>query len=110
MYDDFDIEYYEKKTQESLVFINSQELVKININEINVNDKIIINYYPQSQIYIYDLYTKFGIVTEIKYEVNDDKLFFIKLKNDNDIYDASHGYLNIYSRGYNYTIYKIIDS
>jgi hypothetical protein len=106
-YDTYDIEYFEKQNENSLIFINSLELIEINVKDIVIGDKIVINYYPDSQKHIYDLYTKYGLVTDYIVNDSEDELSFFKLRNENTSYNASHGCIGLYSRGYWFNIYKI---
>lgn len=108
IYNRYNIKYFDEQYDETINFINLHELIKISYDEIKVGDKIVINYYPELQKYIYKLYTKYGIVTKIDSTTRDyDYLTYIKLANKNNSYTASHGQVGMYSRGYDYNIYKL---
>jgi hypothetical protein len=106
MDDIYDIEYYEEQINHIEKFKGNNNLIKINEEDIKINDKIIIYFYPCSQKYYHQLYPKYGKVININNKYS--KLFDnIELLNDFDNYNASHGIVSDYSRGYDYTIYKI---
>jgi hypothetical protein len=114
MYEQEDINVFNEETIKMNNFknkFNDKNWVNINdnIDKLKINDIIIIEYYPNSQKYIYDLYPKFGVITKIldKQTYNNDLLRNIILNNSIIEYDASHGQYNMYSRGYDYSITKI---
>lgn len=101
-YDEYDINYFEEKEEEIKNYIGKNEIEEINYSQIKVGDKIIINFYPYSQKYIYILYPKYGKVIE-----NIDKNNII-IKNDKKIYNIFHEGVSIINNGYDYRIFRII--
>ena len=79
---------------------------EINIDDLKINDIIIINYTPNSQRYIYDLYPKFGKIIRIE-DSNILENIYLNYQ-DNDI-NASHDWCGYYgnTRSYNYNIIKL---
>jgi len=111
MYNQYDIDNFNNETNKKNEFKNkfNNYIFINNIDKLKINDIVIIEYYPYSQKYIYNLYPKFGkIINILNLELyNDDILSIIILQNNNEIYNASHGQYNMYNRGYDYDIIKI---
>jgi len=108
-YDENEITYYEEQTEEVKKFINNKETIDINDNDIRLGDEIVIYFYPCSQKYIYTLYPKYGKVIENKNTQDVEyTLFNVILKNNNEIYNAFHDGLGIYSRCFDYKVVKLI--
>jgi hypothetical protein len=61
-YDDYEIEEYEKTTEEIQSQIANKKLKKVKLNEINIDDVVYICFSPCSQKYIYTLVPKLGKV------------------------------------------------
>ena len=83
-------------------YLNKKK-VQININELNINDIIFIEFFPDSQKYIYDLYPKFGKIINIK-----DNIIIKNLNNQEEF--LLHDSVSYYGTtlGYAYYIYKFI--
>ena len=85
-YDDYEIEQYEKITEDIKSIIAEKKLTKVNINEINIDDMVYITFYPCSQKYIYSLVPKIGKVVSIEnkdfinYNNEEEKCLILKLK------------------------------
>jgi hypothetical protein len=113
-YDEYDIENYENIQFKIETFIGVSKTLDIHeyeLNQIEIGDKIIVYYYPFSQKYIYNLYPKYGIVTNIKYFENQLlDLNSITLKNDTNEYSANQEGVGLYSRGFDVVIKKIISN
>lgn len=108
-YDEDEFNYYEEQTEEVKKFINNKEILDINYNDIRIGDKIVVYFYPASQKYMYTLYPKYGEVIKDKNKENEEHtLFQVILKNDNEIYNAFHDGLGIYSRCFDYKVVKLI--
>lgn len=106
-YDDNEEAYY--FSQQELVnnYKNGYELEDIGIDEIKLGDKVIINFYPCSQKYIYTLYPKYGTVIQI----NDNREDYdgIIIQNENTTYNLLFGNLSPYSAAYDYYIRLLKD-
>lgn len=74
---------------------------KIDREDILLNDLIIVHFYSDSQKNEYELYPKYGVVTNV-----DSKFDKIIITNNYNSYSASHGKIAYYSRGYDYTILR----
>jgi hypothetical protein len=96
----------------------TKDWFRINFSDVKVGDFIIINFYPDSQRYIDELYPKFGKVCKIDSEVipsnnihSDITIERLTLVySDNEI-NAAHPWCSFYgnSRGYCYDIYRLDD-
>ena len=95
---------YEQITQEIQNILVNKQMIKINIEDININDTIYIIYMPYSQRYIYLLHPKYGTVISI-----DNNNIIIKNIN-NETENMLHDNISYFgdSLGYEYIIYKII--
>ena len=115
-YDDYEVDEYEKTTEEIKLIISNKKLKKVNLNEINIDDTVYICFYPCSQKYIYTLGPKLGKVISIENKTttnyNDEEahMVYIKIKNHkNLIEDLLHpgvSYMG-HSLGYDYLIYLV---
>ena len=100
-------EDYDNKTNIINNYINNYHLnknkIEINVNELQINDIILIEFIPDSQKYLYDLYPKFGIIINIK-----DDIIIKNINNEEEL--MFHGNISYYgsSLGYSYNIYKFI--
>lgn len=96
MCDPYNIEFFEEQNKLAEQFLGDKlNWIKIWEEDIVLNDKIAIHFYPNSQKYIYDLYTKYGVVTT--YDNDIDNMI---ITNDIGSYYATHC-----SKSYSYTIY-----
>jgi hypothetical protein len=83
----YEYEDYELKMDSVNEFINDQiksgkKFKEIELNELKLNDLVIVKFYPRSQKYLYDLYPRYGYVTninkeylELTYEDNNENIF-----------------------------------
>jgi hypothetical protein len=108
-YDEDDINYYNKQSDEVEKFIINKKIININESEIKIGDKIVIYFTPYSQKYIYTVYPKYGEVIEDSNDPYQEfSLMNIIIKNDKQIYNAYHEELGLYGRCYDYKIIKLI--
>ena len=115
-YNDYEIEEYEKITNEIKSIISNKKINKVNLDEININDTVYICFYPCSQKYIYTLTPKIGKVVSIEnksfinYNEEEENVIYIKISNTkNEIEDLLHpgvSYMG-HSLGYDYIIYLV---
>lgn len=101
--------------------IADKKLIPRKLSEINVGDKVYINFYPNSQKYIYTLYPKLGTVKNIKiYELDDcelddcelDDYEFPSITIENykgEVEELFHNGVSYYgdSLGYDYSIFLV---
>ena len=106
-YDDEEINFYEDQEIKIKEFIGLSKYEEIYKDEIKLGDKIVINFYPDSQKYIYMLYSKYGEIIKIE-DKDEYNLFSIILKNDTTEYNAFHLGVGLYGRGFEYRIIKLI--
>ncbi len=115
-YDDYEIEEYEKTTEEIKSQITNKKLKKVNLNEINIDDIVYISFFPCSQKYIYTLGPKLGKVISIEntrttnYNDEEEMGFNIKIQNhknqEEDLFHPGVSYMG-HSLGYDYLIYLV---
>ena len=111
LYNDYEIDEYEKITDEIKSIILDKHIIKVDINNLKINDMVYVCFYPDSQKYIYMLTPKIGKVSSIvncTEEDEEDK--YINIINDkNETEDLLHpgvSYMG-HSLGYDYQIYLI---
>jgi hypothetical protein len=103
--------------KQSLAVSQIKTITKIDIDDLEINQKVKIDFIPYSQRYIWDLYPKIGTIVNYKKEKCYNKeinqhynVYDIKIINQNgEIEDLLHdgvSYLG-YDLGYCYTIYLI---
>jgi len=106
---DDQIEQFNKKNEQinnyiNTILLNKQKFPIDNISDLRINDIIHINFIPDSQKYIYDLFPKFGKIFSIENEniiiENLDKI------QENLLHDGV-SYMG-QSLGYSYYIYKFM--
>jgi len=102
------IDLYNNKSQKIDNYITNFLLKKnkilVDISELKINDLILIDFIPDSQRYIYDLYSKIGTIVSI---INNNVIINnIENENENLLHDGV-SYLG-QSLGYSYYIYKFI--
>ncbi len=105
-YDDEEVQYYKEYKNECIKYknnIGSDNMWKSFESNINLGDKIYIEYLPMSQKYIFTHTPECGIVVEI----NENKEIFI-LNHKNQVTNIEKGYLGLYSKAYDMIIYKYI--
>ncbi len=108
-YSDYEINYFDEQILKVNKFIKNTPTQQIYENEIKVGDKIIIYFYPNSQKYMYILYPKYGKVIEDRNNSDEEySLLNVIIKNDNEIYNAFHCGVSLYSTGFDYEIIKLI--
>ncbi len=115
-YDDYEIEEYEKTTEEIKVLIDHKKLRKVNLNEINIDDVVYISFLPCSQKYIYTLVPKLGKVINIgnskisNYNDEEEIVLEIKIQNyknqEENLFHLGVSYMG-HSLGYDYLIYLV---
>ena len=114
---DDEYEYYIKCNNIITNIIVNKTCILIDINDIKIGDNIYINFIPDSQKYIYELYSKCGSVEsiEIKNQINpytdkNENYYKIIIKNSSDnleeLFHEGVSYLGT-SLGYSYFIYLI---
>jgi hypothetical protein len=116
LYNDYEIDEYEKITEEIKSIILDKPITKVDINNLNINDLVYVCFYPNSQKHIYILTPKVGRVSSIKncnvlnYDDKEDEYIQIKIINyKNETEDLLHpgvSYMG-HSLGYDYQIYLI---
>jgi len=110
-YNEYDINYYELINNNINNIIINKKVKEIHIDDIKIGDYIYITFIPDSQKYIYSLYSKIGKVIKIDLE-NKNILDFpdiIIMNNDGYEENILHGSYAYYgnSLGYNYYIFLI---
>lgn len=107
MFCEEEIIFYNNIIDNITIKLKEKNKIYIDINDININDKIYIEFLPNSQKYIYQLYPKYGIIVNIN---NNNQLIKIFNFNTNKIENLFHDYVSYYGDipGYDYTLYKII--
>jgi hypothetical protein len=105
-YDNDKIEFYTNINNQINLYLKDKKKIEINIDNIQINDIIYIDFIPDSQKYIYELYPKLGIVNKFE---NDE--YFILNNITNQIEPLLHDNVSYYGNtlGYGYLIYKIIN-
>jgi hypothetical protein len=108
LYHQDQIDLYNNKSQKIDNYITNFLLKKnkilVDISELKINDLILIDFIPDSQRYIYDLYSKIGTIVSI---INNNVIINnIENENENLLHDGV-SYLG-QSLGYSYYIYKFI--
>jgi len=86
------------------ILLNKQKIAIDNISNLELNDIIHINFIPDSQKYIYDLYPKFGKIISIE---NDEIIIENLDKAHENLLHEGVSYMG-QSLGYSYYIYKFI--
>jgi len=87
--------------------IKDKKKKEININQVKINDYIYIEFYPDSQKYIYDLTPKLGIVYNITSNSHYPSIKIINLEgHEEELLHESCSYYG-YSLGYEFNIYLI---
>lgn len=107
-YDQEQIDIYNIKSNKINNYVNNILLLKkkilINISDLKLNDLILIDFIPDSQKYIYDLYPKIGKIISI----SEENIIINNLDNENEeLLHDNVSYLG-QSLGYSYSIYKFI--
>lgn len=110
----YDEEYEKANSKKNAISTNSEDWKDCNINDLKVGDIIYVDYFPDSQKYIYTYYPEYGTVQEIYDECyesssngNIRKELSIKILNHNgELVNINKDNLSIYSRGYFMTIKK----
>ena len=111
LYNDYEIDEYEKITEEIKSILLNKPITKVDINNLNINDLVYVCFYPDSQKYIYTLTPKAGKVASIEKCIDEEEEYFqIKIINyKNETEDLLHpgvSYMG-HSLGYDYQIYLI---
>ena len=116
LYNEYEIDEYEKITEEVKSIILDKPKTKVDINNLNINDLVYICFYPNSQKHIYSLTPKVGRISSIEkcivlnYYGKENEYIQIKITNyKNDTDDLLHpgvSYMG-HSLGYDYQIYLI---
>ena len=105
-YDNDKIEFYNNINSEIHKYLQNKKKIEINIDNIQINDVIYIEFIPDSQKYIYELYPKLGIVNNFE---NNEYFILNNITNQTEslLHDNVSYYVN--TLGYGYIIYKIIN-
>jgi hypothetical protein len=115
-YDDNEIDNYELINEQIKKQIENKKLIKVNLNEINIDDIVYVTFYPCSQKYIYYLTPKYGKVTKINniktrnYNNEDEFITDITINNLNNVEEnMMHPGVSFmgHSSGYDYSIYLV---
>ncbi len=116
-YQEDEIKNYEESTDYITNLIANSKIKPIEISDLQVNDTVYINFYPNSQKYIYSLYPKYGKVLSIKLDKHFDNLekkyyqnYIIKIQNHNGLIEnLLHDGVSYYgtSLGYDYSLYLV---
>jgi hypothetical protein len=102
------MENYKMIETNILNILKDKTKVNININELKVNDHVYIEFYPDSQKYIYELVPKLGIISSINN--NEESYPNITILNYEGIYeDLLHGSYSFYGHtlGYDYSLFLL---
>ena len=106
LYYDYEIDEYEKITDEIKSIISDKHIIKVDINDLKINDMVYVCFYPDSQKYIYMLTPKIGKVSSIENE-DDPCIKIINYKNETEyLLHPGVSYMG-HSLGYDYQIYLI---
>jgi len=99
-----DKEKYDYENIKINEYISNNNKKEISIDELKIDDIIKIEFIPDSQKYIYDLYPKFGKIISIN---NDNNIIIKNL--DNNFENLLHDSVSYYgdSLGYSFIIFKI---
>ncbi len=115
-YDEYEIEEYEKITEQIANTISGKKLTRIEVADIQKSDTIYISFFPCSQKYIYSLPPKLGQVIKIEpteyinYNNEVESKLVIKIINnqnvEEDLFHPGVSYMG-HSLGYDFTIYLV---
>ena len=116
--DDDEIINYESINNKINSLLEHVKIKSIDIYDLKVGDTVYINFTPNSQRYIYNLYPKYGKILSIDfnkiYDEIDNKYYennIIKIINhDNIIDDLLHGGVSYYGQSldYDYSLFLIV--
>ncbi len=102
---------YNLITDELQKIISNKKLTPLKLSEVKNGDQVYINFYPNSQKYIYTLYPKLGTVEKIKmYKFDNNEIPSVTIKNHKgEIEDLFHEGVSYYgdSLGYDYSIFLV---
>lgn len=107
-----DYEYYENINKNITEYIDKNNIKSkkhVQITELKPGQRILIEFLPYSQKYIYKLYPKFGTIEEINWS-DEEMEFDVRIKNMNgQIEYMFHPSVSYYgdSLGYEYVIYLL---
>ena len=107
----FDNTNYNKVQSEIYEQISINKLVPVEILDLKIGDKILVNFHPYLPKHINSLYSKMGVIKSIDFnKLNDDVTSFVTLKNykEKDEYILHEGVSNDDSLGYDYSIFLIL--
>jgi hypothetical protein len=112
MFNESDIENYDNNTSTIQQLTKNYTKKQIKLEDLKINQVVIVNFYPHSQKYIYDLTPKFGKIIEVPENGN---IFGYKIINYNtnsseEIELLFHECMSYYgdSLGYEYDIFELV--
>jgi pyruvate carboxylase len=110
----YDNEYKKANELKKSLSKNSKDWKLCNEEELQINDIIYVEYYPDSQKYIYTHSPEYGIIKEIRTDeyyspienINKMEISIIILNQNNKLVKINKEHFSIYSRGYLMSIEK----
>jgi hypothetical protein len=90
MFNDYEIEDYENEVEKIQQLTSQLKKTPIKLDEIKVNQSVVINFYPNSQRYIYILTPKYGKVVQVS---DSDNVFDYKIVSYNSKSESESEYL-----------------
>lgn len=103
--------YFNKIQNEIYNKITLNKLIPVEILDLKIGDKILVNFYPYSQKHISSLHSKMGTIKNIEFDkLNDDVTSFVTIKNyKEEVENLLHEGISYYgdTLGYNYSIFLI---
>jgi hypothetical protein len=104
--------FYNKVQSEIYEKITINKLVPVEILDLKISDKILVNFHPYLPKHIKSLYSKMGIIKSIDFnKLNDDVTSFVTIKNYKEeeeylLHESVSNYDD--SLGYDYSIFLIL--
>ena len=103
--------YFNKVQNEIYNKITLNKLIPVEILDLKIGDKILVNFHPYSQKHISSLHSKMGTIKNIEFDkLNDDVTSFVTIKNyKEEVENLLHEGISYYgdTLGYNYSIFLI---
>lgn len=106
------MDLYNKVQSEIYEKITLNKRVPVEIFDLKIGDKILVNFHPYLQKHISSLHSKMGTIKSIDFnKLNDDVISFVTIKNyKEEDENLLHEGVNYYddSLGYDYSIFLIL--
>ncbi len=104
--------YFNNKVQSEIrEKITHDKLIPVEILDLKIGDKVLVNFHSYSPKYINSLHSKMGTITNINFnKLNDDVTSFVTIKNfKEEIENLLHERVsNDDSLGYDYSLFLIL--